>query len=206
MSKIHLVLILLIMATVSSSIYLLMDEDEVSKDIPKKVEAISSDVFTDSRAQPKVEGKEYVQGILEVPDLARDFKKCLNRGFSPIELKVLREARDIFEDHVFDEGKFSWNKVVYIDEYGEKVKLFLGEDLKLITSKEMEDGSFKQIETAQLANLEELKDELSGKQVLLNEYSQTFKKNDLSMELLLSGGAMKFLKVQSPKKKVVCKP
>ena len=206
MSKIHLILILLIIATVGGSIYLLMEEGEIEKKAPQKKVTKSSNVFTDSRIKPEVDGKDYIQGILEVPNLEEGFKRCLSRGFSPVELKILRESRDIFEDHVFDEGKFSWNKVIYIDEYGEKMQIFLGEDLKLKTSKKMDDGTFKQIELAQLNNLEELKDRLAGKQVLLNEYSQTFKKNGLVMELLLSDGVMKFLKVKSPKKKVVCKP
>lgn len=183
-----------------SSIYLLMEGDtqKTSLKVAKKTKPSSKSLNERTG--------NYVQGVLEVPNLARDFKRCLGRGYSPIELEVLREARDIFDDHVFDEGTFSWNKVTYIDELGEKVKLFLGQDLNLKISKELEGGEFREIEKVQLDSLDELKERLEGKQVLINEYSQIFVKGDIKMELLLSGGKMKFLKVQSPKKKVICKP
>jgi len=198
-SKIHFILIFMIFASVGTSVYLLMDGDSQKPTKTKVLKKKSSN-------SNSVKTGNYVQGVLKVPDLAKDFKRCLGRGYSPIELEVLREARDIFDDHVFDEGSFSWNKVTYIDELGEKVKLFLGQDLKLSISKELEGGEFKEIEKVQLDSLEELKERLEGKQVLINEYSQVFVKGEVKMELLLSGGMMKFLKVQSPKKKVICKP
>ncbi len=189
------------MISLGSSIYLIMEDDEQQRSASKVKPSLS---------QPKkintTNTSNYVLGVLEVPDLNRDFKRCLGRGYSSVELEVLREARDIFDDQVFDEGTFSWSKVIYIDEEGDKVKIFLGEDLKLSVSKELESGDFKEVEKVQLGTLEELKDRLEGKQVLINEYSQKFVKGDIQMELLLNGGVMKFLKVQSPKKKVVCKP
>lgn len=206
MSKIHYVLILSICLLVALSAWLLLGdikEDEVAQE-PVKTEAQS--YFSDNRpkkAEPVV--SRYVQGVIVVPDLEQDFKRCLNRGYDDIQKDVLRDARDAFSDKSFDDGKFSWNKVIFIDDLNEKKQYYLNEQFVLEIS-EFKDGKFELVKKEDDVSLDDFKEKLIDKKISFNLFSQKLTKGDLIMDLLLENGLLKSLIINSPKKRVVCKP
>ena len=210
MSKIHYLLIFLIITLLSAVGWMLMESGEGDKEIKvaKKQEDL---VIQDNRVNTaKRNQKAYVQGAIELPDLSYDFERCLKKGYNPKQIKILERAQNAFSDKSFDEGKFSWNKVEFSDEFGELTQLILGHnsegEMILETLKKNDEGKFEVSETSKEASLEILEARMEGITVLKNEYSHTVRKNDLEMEIILSNGVMKYLKSKTPKKTVVCKP
>lgn len=201
MSKIHYLLIFLIITTLGVSIWLLSDKENPVGEVIKKPKALNI-----SKGEKQKNG--YIQGFVEVPDLTEGFKRCLNRGYNDLQKEVLAEAEAYFSNRQFESGKFSWNKVSATNDFGEGTIFYLeSTDSGIeLSSFDMENGKKGALKEKRASSLEELKELLLDMNVVSNEYAQSFKDKDIQMTLILSNGLMKSLKIISPKKSVTCKP
>ncbi|MFT6070344.1 MAG: hypothetical protein ACJAT2_003229 [Bacteriovoracaceae bacterium] len=201
MSKIHYLLIFLIITTVGVSFWLLVD-DNSDPIVKKEVKA------TPSISKGSTLKNGYVQGYLEVPDLETGFKRCLNRGYSDIQKEVLATAQAYFSDRDFKTGQFAWNKIIATNDFGESEEFFLentNEGL-MLSRFEIENSKRGELMDKKPSSLEELKEIVRDLNISSNLYAQHFKDEEIEMTLILSNGIMKSLKIISPKKSVTCKP
>ncbi len=203
-SKIHYILIFAITCLVGLSVWLLNSDFKfnTAKDSNTSVKVSATTV---SKKVKKPNTADYIQGPQVVPDLEAGFKRCLNRGYTDLQKEVLSDARNAFINKDFDEGKFSWSRVQLYDEMDNLFLYHLNDKMVLDISKK-EDKLFVKTETVKKSSLDDLKQRLAGKKIVLNLYAQTFRKDALNMDLVLENGLMKSLIIRSPKKRVVCKP
>ncbi len=200
MSKIHYLLIFLIITTVGVSFWLLVD----GENIPTVKEEIKAPTIS----KGVVLKNGYVQGYIEVPDLEAGFNRCLNRGYSDIQKEVLALAQAYFSERDFKTGEFAWNKIVATNDFGESEEFYLENTSEgmMLSNFDLENGKRGELKKKEASSLEELKMIVKDMNINSNEYAQYFKDEDIEMTLILGNGIMKSLKIVSPKKSVTCKP